>query len=71
VAANEVEEFGVGEGLNSVRVRLRLGNEMFRYFALYVENYWVNEYGDTAELSRISGDSTEDTVVVVGVRLIF
>jgi copper resistance protein B len=44
---------------------------MFRYFALYVENYWVNEYGDTAELSRISGDSTEDTGVVVGVRLIF
>lgn len=33
VAASEVEEFGVGEGLNSVRAGLRLGYEVTRRFA--------------------------------------
>lgn len=71
VAANEVEEFGVGEGLNSVRVGLRLGYEVTRRFAPYVGTYWIKKYGDTADLSRASGDSAEDTGVVVGVKLMF
>lgn len=71
VAASEVEEFGVGEGLNSVRVGMRLGYEVTRRFAPYVGAYWVKEYGDTADLSRASGDSSEDTGVVAGVRLMF
>ncbi|BBI65508.1 hypothetical protein HSBAA_PA_1110 (plasmid) [Vreelandella sulfidaeris] len=33
VAASEVEEFGVGQGLNSVRVGMRLGYEVTRRFA--------------------------------------
>ncbi|CAM0557151.1 Copper resistance protein B [Vreelandella titanicae] len=71
VAASEVEEFGVGEGLNSVRVGMRLGYEVTRRFAPYVGAYWVKEYGDTADLSRASGDSSEDTGVVAGVRVMF
>jgi copper resistance protein B len=71
VAASEVEEFGVGEGLNSVRVGMRLGYEVTRRFAPYVGAYWVKEYGDTADLSRAGGNNTEDTGVVAGVRLIF
>lgn len=71
VAASEVEEFGVGQGLNSVRVGMRLGYEVTRRFAPYVGAYWVKEYGDTADLSRASGDSSEDTGVVAGVRLMF
>ncbi|WP_346796795.1 copper resistance protein B [Halomonas sp. Bachu 37] len=71
VAASEVKEFGVGEGLNSVRVGLRLGYEVTRRVAPYVGAYWEKEYGDTADLSRASGDSSEDTGVVAGVRLMF
>ncbi len=71
VAASEVEEFGVGEGLNSVRVGMRLGYEVTRRFAPYVGAYWVKEYGDTADLTRASGASSEDTGVVAGVRLMF
>ncbi|WP_404374582.1 copper resistance protein B [Vreelandella aquamarina] len=71
VAASEVEEFGVGQGLNSVRVGMRLGYEVTRRFAPYVGAYWLKEYGDTADLSRASGDSSEDTGVVAGVRLMF
>ncbi|KIN12955.1 copper resistance protein B [Vreelandella titanicae] len=71
VAASEVEEFGVGEGLNSVRVGMRLGYEVTRRFAPYVGAYWVKEYGDTADLTRASGVSSEDTGVVAGVRVMF
>ena len=71
VAASEVEEFGVGEGLNSVRAGLRLGYEVTRRFAPYIGAYWEKEYGDTADLSRASGDNTEDTGVVAGVKLMF
>ena len=71
VAASEVEEFGVGEGLNSVRVGMRLGYQVTRRFAPYVGGYWEKQYGDTADLSRAGGDATEDTGVVAGVRLMF
>jgi len=71
VAASEVKEFGVGEGLNSVRVGMRLGYQVTRRFAPYVGAYWEKEYGDTADLSRAGGNNTEDTGVVAGVRLIF
>ncbi|MCT8469205.1 copper resistance protein B [Chromohalobacter canadensis] len=70
MAANEVKEFGVGEGLNSVRVGMRLGYEVTRRVAPYVGAYWEKEYGDTADFSRAGGDRTEDTGVVAGVRLI-
>ncbi|MCW4150750.1 copper resistance protein B [Halomonas sp. 18H] len=71
LAANEVEEFGVGKGLNSVRAGLRLGYEVTRRFAPYVGAYWEKQYGDTADLSRASGDNTENTGVVAGVKLMF
>lgn len=71
VAASDVEEFGVGEGLNSVRVGMRLGYEVTRRFAPYLGAYWKKQYGDTGDLSRADGDATEDTGVVAGVRLMF
>ncbi|SDG48472.1 copper resistance protein B [Onishia taeanensis] len=70
-AADEVPEFGVGEGLNSVRTGLRLRYEITRKFAPYIGGYWEKSYGDTADLARASGDATEDTGVVAGVRLWF
>ena len=70
MAANEVEEFGVGEGLNSVRVGMRLGYEVTRRVAPYIGAYWEKEYGETADLTRASGDRTEGTGVVAGIRLI-
>lgn len=71
VAASEVEEFGVGKGLNSVNVGLRLGYEITRKFAPYIGAFWEKQYGDTANLARVRGDATEDTGVVAGVRLMF
>lgn len=71
VAGSEVAEFGVGEGLNSVRTGLRLHYEVTRRFAPYIGGYWEKQYGDTADLSRAGGDATEDTGIVAGVRLMF
>lgn len=71
VAASEAEAFGVGEGLNSVRVGMRLGYEVSRRFAPYVGAYWQKQYGDTADIARHHGDPTEDTGGVAGVRLMF
>ncbi|MBZ5877809.1 MULTISPECIES: copper resistance protein B [Chromohalobacter] len=71
VAASEAEAFGVGEGLNSVRVGMRLGYEVSRRFAPYVGAYWQKQYGDTADIARHHGDPTEDTGVVAGIRLMF
>lgn len=70
VAGSEVEEFGVGQGLNSVRVGMRLGYEVTRRFAPYLGVYWEKQYGDTADLSRAGGDATEDTGIVAGVRVL-
>ena len=71
VAASEVEEFGVGEGLNSTRFGLRLRYEISREFAPYVGAYWEKQYGDTADMTRDDGDSPEGTGVVAGVRMWF
>lgn len=71
VAASEVEAFGVGEGLNSVRAGMRLGYEITRRFAPYVGVYWEKQYGDTADIARHHGDPTEDTGIVAGARLMF
>ncbi|CAM3472841.1 copper resistance protein B [Halomonas lysinitropha] len=71
VAASQVEEFGIGKGLNSVRLGMCLGYEMTRRFAPYIGAYWQKQYGDTADLSRADGDATEDTGVVAGVKLLF
>lgn len=71
VAASEVEEFGVGEGLNSTRIGLRLRYEITREFAPYIGAYWQKQYGDTADMTRAEGDPTEGTGVVAGVRMWF
>ncbi|GKW50516.1 copper resistance protein B [Halomonas sp. NCCP-2165] len=71
VAADEAEAFGVGEGLNSVRVGLRLRYEITRRVAPYLGTYWEKRYGETADLARADGDRSEDTGVVAGIRLMF
>lgn len=71
VAASDVEEFGVGEGLNSTRFGLRLRYEFTRKFAPYVGAYWQKQYGDTADMTREDGGDPEGTGVVAGVRMWF
>ncbi|GAB2785443.1 hypothetical protein GCM10027040_09350 [Halomonas shantousis] len=71
VAASDVEEFGVGEGLNSTRLGLRLRYEITRKFAPYVGAYWEKQYGNTADMTREAFGEPEGSGVVAGVRLWF
>lgn len=70
-AFSDVNEFGVGQGLNGVNVGLRLRYEIRREFAPYVGVTWSRKFGDTKALAEAEGEDTEDTAVVAGVRMWF
>jgi copper resistance protein B len=71
VALQEVEEFGVGEGFNSVRLGARLRYEIRREIAPYIGVTWNRKLGDTADLARDEGEDVEDFSLVAGIRLWF
>jgi copper resistance protein B len=71
VAAQSAKKFGVGKGVDSVGLGLRLRYEITREFAPYLGVQWLNRFGETAELSRRGGGSAADIAVVCGLRLWF
>ena len=70
-AVQAAEKFGVGEGVNSIGLGLRLRYEMRREFAPYLGVQWLRRFGDTADISQRQGARAEDFAVVFGVRLWF
>jgi len=70
-AVQSAEKFGVGEGVNSVGLGLRLRYEIRREFAPYVGVHWLSRFGETADIARRGGGSADDLTVVFGVRLWF
>ena len=70
-AVPSAEKFGIGEGVNSVGLGLRLRYEFTREFAPYVGVHWLRRFGETADLSRRGGGDVQDIAVVFGVRLWF
>ena len=72
VAFSEDKEIGVGRGFNSTETGLRLSYDVIdRLFSPYVGVVHERKYGDTADLARDGGGSTEDWFAVVGARLMF
>lgn len=71
VAGERVSAFGVGEGLNSVVLGLRLRYEIRRQLAPYVGLEWTRKYGETADLARAENEAVADTAWVAGLRLWF
>lgn len=71
VAAQKVEKFGVGSGLNDVGLGLRLRYEIRREFAPYIGVSWQKSFGQTADLLRLEGEATNLISVVGGVRMWF
>lgn len=72
VAFSEDREIGVGKGLNSTEVGLRLSYDLFhRAFSPYIGVVHERKFSDTADLARDSGGSTEDWFAVVGARVMF
>lgn len=67
-AASDVPELGIGSGLNSSELGIRLRYEFKREFAPYIGLSWEQRYGETADIARLAGEATSTTFVVVGVR---
>jgi len=70
-AADEVQRFGIGQGLNNINLGLRLRYEIKREFAPYIGISWNRRLGDTADFARAEGGDAETTAVVAGVRMWF
>tara|TARA_R110002049_G_scaffold272614_3_gene450231 strand:+ start:781 stop:1521 length:741 start_codon:yes stop_codon:yes gene_type:complete len=62
------EQLGLGSGLNSTELGLRLRYELRREFAPYIGIAWEQLYGDTREIARSGGESGSLTSLVVGFR---
>jgi len=71
-AFSEDREIGVGKGLNSTELGLRLSYDLiYRTFSPYIGVVHERKFGDTADLARDSGGSTEDWFAVAGARIMF
>lgn len=71
LAADEVEELGIGQGLNDVELGLRLRYEITREFAPYIGVEWHRLLGQTADFALSDGHDDETFSFVAGVRMSF
>lgn len=62
---------GIGSGLVSGGMGMRLRYEATRQFSPYVGVEWTRRFGDTADLTRNAGNSVADTEYVAGLRFWF
>lgn len=70
-AVQSVPDAGVGGGLSTAEVGLRLRYEIRRQFAPYIGVNWVRSVGETADFARADGDDVGPVSLVAGLRLWF
>jgi len=66
--SKEDVERGIGSGLATLDLGVRLRYEIRREFAPYVGVVRSGKYGDTATLARVAGSPVHDTQWLIGVR---
>ncbi|QCS48041.1 copper resistance protein B (plasmid) [Picosynechococcus sp. PCC 11901] len=71
LAAQSVEEFGVGSGLNDIGLSARLRYEISRNVAPYVGIDWSRKFFGSADYSRAESEDVETWAAVGGIRLLF
>ena len=69
VAFQEIEALGIGSGLSSAEVGLRLRYEIRREVAPYIGVSWRRATGGTADFTRAAGGRSAGTSFVAGLRL--
>ena len=71
LSAQDIPELGIGAGVDTVELGLRLRYEFAREFAPYIgiEQEW--RVGDSADYARLGGEDPSVTNYVVGVRFWF
>ncbi|MBL29141.1 MAG: copper resistance protein CopB [Rhodospirillaceae bacterium] len=68
LAVQDVPELGIGSGLSTVDLGLRLRYEIVREFAPYVGVSWNRAVGETADFARQDGEDVSSVSFVAGVR---
>lgn len=71
IAVQEVEEYGVGQGINDIELGLRLRYEISRKFAPYIGVSWSKKIGETADLAEAEGEDIDSVSFVVGLKTWF
>ncbi|HEX7819449.1 MAG TPA: copper resistance protein B [Sphingobium sp.] len=71
IAAQDVPELGIGAGVESVELGLRLRYEVAREFAPYVGVHWEKKLGRTADYARDADEATDSVRFVTGIRFWF
>jgi copper resistance protein B len=71
LAAQDVRENGIGDGLSAFELELRLRYEIRRELAPYLGVSWQRKVGDTADFARRDGERESSTSFVLGVRTWF
>lgn len=66
-AVQEVEEYGVGQGFNSIELGLRLRYEISRKFAPYIGIAWSKKLGETADFAEAEGEDTDVFSTIAGI----
>lgn len=74
----ELDAFGkddpeklIGSGLSTLKFGLRLRYEVRREFAPYIGVHWAGHFGETSDLRRAAGESTDEFTWLAGVRAWF
>jgi copper resistance protein B len=68
-AVQEVEDFGVGNGLTTIELGLRLRYEIRREIAPYLGVHWERALFETADLARAAGEDASVVSAVAGLRI--
>lgn len=71
LAAQTVEEWGVGSGLSDIGAALRLRYEFRREFAPYMGVSWFERIGNTADIARSEGERVSELALLGGFRIWF
>lgn len=71
IAAQDVPELAIAQGLNDLELGLRLRYEASREFAPYLGVAWHRKLGETAGLARRHGEDVDELAGLVGVRFWF
>lgn len=64
-------ERGIGSGLSTTELGVRLRYELRREFAPYIGVTWDRKWGDTADFARLDGAAVEETRWIAGLRIWF
>ncbi|OHT21792.1 copper resistance protein B [Edaphosphingomonas haloaromaticamans] len=70
-AAQDIPENGIGAGLSTLELGLRLRYEVAREFAPYIGVSWDRSFGDTKRMARAAGEQASSTSLVAGIRFWF